>query len=53
MGSFITVWQGMKSVPLQVKAQTTGSPAVDATKYLNIQIDGVEILTRLRVQKSY
>ena len=28
------------SVPLQVKAQTTGSPGVDATKYLNIQIDG-------------
>jgi hypothetical protein len=29
-----------KSVPIQVKAQTTGTPGVDAKKYLNIQIEG-------------
>jgi hypothetical protein len=29
-----------KSVPIQVKAQTTGTPGVDAKKYLNIQVEG-------------
>ena len=29
-----------KSVPIQVKAQRTGNPGVNAKKYLNITIDG-------------
>ena len=29
-----------KSVPIQVKAQKTGNPGVNAKKYLNIKIDG-------------
>jgi len=36
----ILAYANGKSVPLQVKAQSTGNPGVDATKYLNIEIDG-------------
>jgi hypothetical protein len=36
----ILAYKDGKSVPIQVKAQTTGTPGVDAKKYLNIHIDG-------------
>jgi len=36
----ILAYANGKSIPIQVKAQRKGNPGVDATKYLNIQIDG-------------
>ncbi|MAH85470.1 MAG: hypothetical protein CBB68_14695 [Rhodospirillaceae bacterium TMED8] len=36
----ILAYKDGNSVPIQVKAQTKGTPGVNAKKYLNIQIDG-------------
>jgi len=46
----ILAYANGKSVPLQVKAQTTGSPGVDATKYLNIQIDGKKQMVKSKTK---
>ena len=36
----VLAYANSQSVPIQVKSQTTGTPGVDAKKYLNIQIEG-------------
>jgi hypothetical protein len=36
----ILAYANGKSLPIQVKAQKLGNPGVNATKYLNIQLDG-------------